>query len=48
MLARLADQEITILLRERFDTPIGDVHAFVIDPTEIQVFDSKTGARIET
>jgi multiple sugar transport system ATP-binding protein len=48
LLARLADQEITILLRERFDTPIGDVHAFVIDPTAIQVFDSKTGARIET
>ena len=48
LLARLADQEITILLRERFDTPIGDVHAFVIDPTAVQVFDSKTGARIET
>ena len=48
LLARLADQEITILLRERFDTPIGDVHAFVIDPTAIQVFDSKTGARLET
>ena len=48
LVARLADQEITILLRERFDTPIGDVHAFVIDPTAVQVFDSKTGARLET
>ena len=48
LLARLADQEITILLRERFDTPIGDVHTFVIDPTAVQVFDSKTGARLET
>ena len=48
LLARLADQEITILLRERFDTPIGDVQTFVIDPTAVQVFDSKTGARLET
>ncbi|WP_347833266.1 sn-glycerol-3-phosphate ABC transporter ATP-binding protein UgpC [uncultured Planktomarina sp.] len=48
LLARLADQEITILLRERFDTTIGDVHTFVIDPTAVQVFDSKTGARLET
>ena len=48
LLARLADQEITILLRERFDTPIGDVHTFVIDPTAVQVFDSQTGARLET
>ena len=48
LVARLADQEITILLRERFDTPIGDVHTFVIDPTAVQVFDSKTGARLET
>jgi multiple sugar transport system ATP-binding protein len=48
LLARLADQEITILLRERFDTPIGDVQTFVIDPTAIQVFDSQTGARLET
>ena len=48
LLARLADQEITILLRERFDTPIGDVHTFVIDPTAVQVFDSKTGVRLET
>ena len=48
LLARLADQEITILLRERFDTPIGDVQTFVIDPTAVQVFDSQTGARLET
>ena len=48
LLARLADQEITILLRERFDTPIGDVHTFVIDPTAVQVFDSQTGARLAT
>ena len=48
LLARLADQEITILLRERFDTPIGDVQTFVIDPTAIQVFDSQTGARLAT
>jgi len=48
LLARLADQEITILLRERFDTPIGDVQTFVINPTAVQVFDSQTGARLET
>ena len=48
LLARLADQEITILLRERFDTPIGDVQTFVIDPTAVQVFDSQTGARLAT
>ena len=48
LLASLADHKVTILLRERFDTPIGGVHAFVIDPAAIQLFDTKTGVRIET
>ena len=45
--ARLADQEITILLRERFDTSLGDTHEFVVDAAAVKVFDTKTGARIE-
>jgi hypothetical protein len=45
--ARLADQEITILLRERFDTSLGDAHKFLVDSAAIQVFDTKTGVRVE-
>ena len=45
--ARLADQEITILLRERFDTSLGNAHEFVVDAASVQVFDKKTGAKIE-
>ena len=45
--ARLADQEITILLRERFGASLGDPHDFLVDPAAIQVFDAKTGERIE-
>ena len=46
--ARLADQEMTILLRERFDAAPGETHSFFIDPAAVQVFDPETGARIET
>lgn len=45
--ARLADQEITILLRERFDTSLGNAHEFVVDAAAVLVFDTKTGAKIE-
>ena len=46
--ARLSAQEMTILLHARFDAAPGETHLFSIDPAAIQVFDPKTGARVET
>jgi multiple sugar transport system ATP-binding protein len=46
--ARLADQEITILLRERFDTSLGNAHEFVVDAAAVHVFDTVTGTKIES
>lgn len=46
--ARLADQAITILLRERFDTSLGNAHEFVVDAAAVHVFDTVTGTKIES
>ena len=46
--AKLAGQEMTILLRERFKAAPGEIYEFSIDPSELKLFDANTGTRIET
>ncbi len=43
---RLSGQEMTILLRERFSAVPGESHEFSTDPSEVKLFDFKSGARI--
>ncbi|MEP3279810.1 MAG: sn-glycerol-3-phosphate ABC transporter ATP-binding protein UgpC [Stappiaceae bacterium] len=44
--AELNNQDMTILLRERFDAAPGISHNFTIDPALVHLFDSESGARI--
>ena len=44
--ATLAGQELTVLLRERFDAALGETYRFSIDPAAAQLFNPEDGARI--
>ena len=42
----IGDYEVRIVLRERFSASPGDILTVRVDPEQIHVFDSKSGARL--